>query len=195
MLRPWLEVEPDAVLPGRGPIADLLRRDASRRGGAAMKRTHASTLVAFVASRARRRATSVELAIVVGGRHGASCRRSRSPITLVGVGGVVVALALPIRRAVKGTATEAHRPVLRDARRHARQGVQPERRAPARRRARHHAVPPHAQRGAAGVDGRGSRSPRRSARRSCSPAGSSPSTSARCPPDDDDEEEPSDAHA
>ncbi len=29
MLAPWLDIEPDAVLPGRGPVAELLAKVGS----------------------------------------------------------------------------------------------------------------------------------------------------------------------
>ena len=101
---PWLDVDPDAVLPGRGPVAELRARGI-RRGGAPMKRTRASTIIAFTLG-----------GLVVGylarprRRHGRqrrrSCRRSRSPSRSSASPSSSWPSRWPIRRAVKGKATK-----------------------------------------------------------------------------------------
>ena len=132
-----------------------------------------------------------------------SCRRGAKaivpplslPITLAGVAVIVVALAWPIRRAVKGKATK-HLDPFRAMRTAVLAkacslsgalvlGVRP----------RHHAVPADPQRRAVGRHASGSRSPPRSAPHCCLPAASSPSTSAPLPPDDPEAEKEEHAHA
>ena len=69
-----------------------------------MKRTHASTVIAFVLAGAVG-GYLIDLAIVSGGGN-AIVPPLSLPITLVGVAALVVAFAWPIRRAVKGKATK-----------------------------------------------------------------------------------------
>ncbi|TYL54192.1 DUF3180 domain-containing protein [Agromyces mariniharenae] len=69
-----------------------------------MKRTHASTVIAFVLAGAVA-GYLVDLAIVSAGGN-AIVPPLSLPITLVGVAALVVAFAWPIRRAVKGKATK-----------------------------------------------------------------------------------------
>ena len=69
-----------------------------------MKRTHVSTVVAFVLAGIVAGYLS-DLAIVSGGGK-AIVPPLSLPVTLTGVGVIVVALAWPIRRAVKGKATK-----------------------------------------------------------------------------------------
>jgi hypothetical protein len=69
-----------------------------------MKRTHASTVIAFVLAGAVG-GYLIDLAIVSGGGN-AIVPPLSLPITLVGVAALVVTFAWPIRRAVKGKATK-----------------------------------------------------------------------------------------
>jgi len=69
-----------------------------------MKRTHASTVIAFVLAGAVA-GYLVDLAIVSAGGN-AIVPPLSLPVTLVGVAALVVAFAWPIRRAVKGKATK-----------------------------------------------------------------------------------------
>jgi hypothetical protein len=69
-----------------------------------MKRTHASTVIAFVLAGAVG-GYLIDLAIVSAGGN-AIVPPLSLPITLVGVAALVVAFAWPIRRAVKGKATK-----------------------------------------------------------------------------------------
>jgi hypothetical protein len=69
-----------------------------------MKRTHVSTVVAFVLAGIVA-GYLIDLAIVSGGGK-AIVPPLSLPVTLTGVGVIVVALAWPIRRAVKGKATK-----------------------------------------------------------------------------------------
>jgi len=69
-----------------------------------MKRTHASTIVAFVLA-GTVAGYLIDLAIVSAGAN-AIVPPLSLPITLTGVGVLVVAFAWPVRRAVKGKATK-----------------------------------------------------------------------------------------
>jgi hypothetical protein len=69
-----------------------------------MKRTHLSTIVAFVLA-GTVAGYLIDLAIVSAGAN-AIVPPLSLPITLTGVGALVVAFAWPVRRAVKGNATK-----------------------------------------------------------------------------------------
>ena len=69
-----------------------------------MKRTHVSTIVAFVLA-GTVAGYLIDLAIVSAGAN-AIVPPLSLPITLTGVGALVVAFAWPVRRAVKGKATK-----------------------------------------------------------------------------------------
>ena len=129
-LAPWLQVEPDAVLAGRGRVADLLAattdtaRAAEAPPFAASVRDEAHAGVdapaPHRARRGQRRAGGDRAWRWAADR--SCCRPITLPIALSAIGAIIIVLALPDPPRDQGHPARTGRPVLRDPGGDARQG-------------------------------------------------------------------------
>ena len=111
MLAPWAQIDEHARIPGRGLVAELLARatDAvwpvaaapAAPGVRRMTRTKVTTIILLLAAGAVG-AAFLESALAASGRP-ILIPPFTLPAALVAIGVIIVLLALPIRRKVKGT--------------------------------------------------------------------------------------------